>query len=224
MKLAVCIPHANPYVISSWYRRVALEVEYPPHTILLETTSLPIETARNRLVSRAYNAGADAILFIDDDIWPPINGVQKLLAANLPIVGGLCRKRKLQKDFVIFPQELQNGSGLVQVEETGCGFLLIKKEVFEAIAGSLDISQCEFFKWAGSVLNPCSEDIFFCRMAKKHGYSIWIDRDVKCGHHDTIIYDDSECGFTQLRRGTKDEFGVEKMEEGYLNGGNKSKL
>ena len=226
MKLAVCIPHSFPYCVTAWQNRIRDELLYPPVDIpkfrdfrpteFLETTSIPVETARNELVTRAFYRGASHVLFVDDDIWPPVetlkySAVLRLLGHDKDIVGGMCKYRTTERKFVIFPQELQDGAGLVEVDETGCGFLLIKMEVFVKIAGQFDFGDVEFFRWAGSTRAPNGEDSSFCRLAKKHGFSIWIDRDIKCGHHDTVIFDDSKQGFSQIRRGYKEGKPVEKI-------------
>jgi len=162
---------------------------------------MPIERARNELVTQAFYKGCSHVLFIDDDIWPDSTySAIKLVESNLPIIGGMCRRRKLGGEFIITPQNLQNERGVTEVKETGCGFLLIDMKVLENMAGQYPIDEYSFFEWSGSTRNPTSEDISFCRKAYRLGYKIYVDRDVTCGHHDFIIYDDSRDGFSPLVR------------------------
>ena len=217
MKLCMCIPHGNPYLYGPWVDYIRDQLAYPDMTVeLLQTYSQPIATARNELVTRAYYRGADYILFVDDDIWPPRDGINKLIQSNLPIVGGLCRYRTIKKQWVIFPESKSDEAGVIEVDETGCGFLLIKREVITTMAGTFDVSDYEFFKWAGSTRAPNGEDSTFCRLAKKAGFKIYIDTEVKCGHHDLVVFDNSKPGFSQIRRGKKDGQAVENYTIGVL--------
>jgi len=204
IKLAVCIPSAATTVLRAWSDHIRNNVDYPKGTYFLKTTGLPVASARNQMIATANDLDCTHILFVDDDIWPlKRNAVHSLLKHDLALIGGLCKFRTEKNMWVIYPKELQQGQGLTEVEATGGGFLLVKMEVFNDIAGGIPFDQVDFFRWSGSTYKPTSEDISFCRLAKTYGHRIYIDRDVRCGHHDFILYDNSEKGFRNIRNGLK---------------------
>lgn len=212
MRLAIGIPSAKPYVFSPWQHWVENIVKYPPGSKFIKVAAMPVETARNKIVCAAKAHRCTHILFLDDDIWPlEADAVIRLLDRKKEIVGGLCKYRTAENKWVIFPQRLQEGEGLVEVEETGAGFLLVDMKVFDRVAGSCDFSHCQFFRWSGLTNRPTSEDITFCRIARTYGYKIYVDRDVLCGHHDIVVFDNSVKGFTQPRLGTKADGTIEKV-------------
>ena len=96
--------------------------------------------------------------------------------------------------------------GLIEIENGGTGFMLIKREVFLKLAKkvpqyvndmytSLEIANNpmyikEFFttsidKESGRLL---SEDYHFCKLARKHGFRIWADPMIDLSHTGTYIY------------------------------------
>jgi teichuronic acid biosynthesis glycosyltransferase TuaG len=119
---------------------------------------LPIEMARNMLTTEALEApipGAPAgarqvthLMWIDDDMVFPHDLLMRLLAHDLPFVGGLCHDRRHPYKPVMerhldpkwgcdpgaygwlfdFPKDQ-----LVEVDATGGACLLVKREVYEKI-------------------------------------------------------------------------------------------
>ena len=137
-----------------------------------------ITKARNDLVEKFKG---DWLLFIDSDMTFEPDALNKLIAHDLDIVGGLCFRRVPPYNPTIY-QKI-NGSlkwqwqheypkdSLFEVDATGCAFMLIKKRVFEKL-------KKPYFEYNGNV----SEDLFFCHKAKEAGFKIWIDSSVKIGH------------------------------------------
>jgi hypothetical protein len=123
------------------------------------------------------------ILFVDSDVLPKHNTLQRLLSHDKDIVTGVYPMMTRQgfawsvtreKDFAIGVDQLPKN--LFKVNYCGFGIVLIKFEVFEAI-------QWPYWK---NVFRPGSiekgEDIYFCEKAKKAGFDIWCDPMVKCNH------------------------------------------
>lgn len=178
----------------------------------------PYDFGRNQVAQTCLDTGADHVLFIDSDIIPPIDGLRRLIAHKLPIVGGLYYRRHP----AIFPEAftLVQGErilsvdlkgektyegqykpleakdihpGLNEVDGIGAGFLLIERRVLESLAGEVPLLETpgppesrlklhEFFRW--STFSPpwTSEDLYFCHLAKKKGWPIYVDEEVSCGH------------------------------------------
>ena len=71
-------------------------------------------------------------------------------------------------------------TGYAEIAACGFGFCLIKCEVIKTMRKRYK-SLFEPFKGVG-------EDIAFCIRAKKCGYKIMIDRDVRLGHVGEMVY------------------------------------
>lgn len=62
---------------------------------------------------------------------------------------------------------------LLEVDGTGAHFILIKREVIEAIP----------YPWFRFTTRAAGEDFYFCRQVKKAGYKIYADLSVYTGHY-----------------------------------------
>lgn len=71
--------------------------------------------------------------------------------------------------------DLPDDISIWNVDEVGTGCLLISKEVFEEIPSP-------WFVGSGEVSGDMSTDILFCRLARRHGFEIYADLRVQCGH------------------------------------------
>jgi hypothetical protein len=119
------------------------------------------------------------MLFIDDDIIVPPNGLMRLLGHDVPIVGGLYFARTPPHLPVCYRHVVDNHwvpitefcAGLQECDALGAGFMLIKREVFEKM-------ERPWFDFSDRM----GEDMWFCEQAKRLGYTILVDADVKCKH------------------------------------------
>jgi GT2 family glycosyltransferase len=154
-------------------------------------TFFPLDKARNVCVEDALNWGADYVLFLDDDVLPPDDGLVRLVMDALPVVGGLyfqkvppytpfvirrknrdkpwnlTDKLEWDKDFAFnYPRDQ-----IVEVDATGLGFMLIRREVFETVKPP----------WFEMTQNY-GEDFSFCWKARQAGFKVYVDTRVKCLH------------------------------------------
>jgi predicted peroxiredoxin len=151
---------------------------------LSSTDKKPLDAARNFLAEKLPD-DADYLLFLDSDTLPPSDAIEKLLAHDKPIVGGLYFMRMPPFWPLMMKRDAATGlyaaikdwpeNSLVEVDSTGLGCLLIKREVFEKI-------EKPWFKFEP----PLSEDFYFCRRARDAGYKIFVDTSVKCEHLGTF--------------------------------------
>jgi hypothetical protein len=133
--------------------RSILRLKGPKPFHYCDKTDLPVEHARNLLVERTLQIVPDCthLLFIDDDMVFEDDALERLLAHDLPVVGGLCHNRRhpympilmrhpVKDDpssgyaFMYDYCDQTDDHGLVEVDATGAAFLLVKREIFEAIA------------------------------------------------------------------------------------------
>jgi hypothetical protein len=104
-----------------------------------------IDDGRNLAVEFLLTTDYEYLLFVDSDIWMPERGLMQLYYADKDIVGGLYYQRAMPFSPVAFwnnsddpdgrymsIENEANGSGLLEVDMIGTGFMLIKRHVIEA--------------------------------------------------------------------------------------------
>jgi len=148
-------------------------------------------SARTRIVEEAIKTKSKYVLFLDADMTFPHCGARALVAhadkLGLDMLSGLyCMRRpphyplfyadmeavgKHHRSVPVFPEKYKGMP--IKIDAAGFGMCLIKTSVFEALPKP----------WF--VLDPsisASEDIPFFASAKKHGFQLWADPNVVCGH------------------------------------------
>lgn len=168
-----------------------------------------IARARNVLASRFLRSSATHLLFIDTDlIFSPAH-IAKIASHDEPIVAGLYPKKQRELGWVCNlldePTPPRN-DGLQPAKYAGTGFLMIAREVFEAmIAAHPEIEydpdegdesglKWDFFAtgvWkcpSSGRRRYLSEDWMFCQRARDLGFSILIDTSIVCKHVGKFIY------------------------------------
>ena len=112
MRIALCIPHASERVYGPWFYELTdriNEVDRDTHTIRpFYMFMQPVERSRNYLVHQAYRWKADAVLFLDDDIWLPENGINIMIEqmGDKNILNLLCPFRCQKLVWVVTPRSL----------------------------------------------------------------------------------------------------------------------
>lgn len=207
MTVMIATPHAG--MIDPVWLDAFLQVQKPPAYFRASTHRSEVAAARNLLVTMMFQprhanirnasaVSADAandtthILFWDDDVLPPADGLMRLLAHDLPIVSGCYTSRMGPVLPIAYDRRADGGfeqlttmrEGLQQVAGVGCGFLLVKREVFERI-------EAPWFQFVcgADPQSSLSEDLVFCQLAHEAGYPISMDFGVQCGHIGRYVYD-----------------------------------
>lgn len=138
---------------------------------------------RNKFVRQFLSEdGFRWLAFIDADQTPPPDTVLRLLEHDVPIVSALIFAR-VEPHFPCCGyldgegggrplRRIEPGGGLVEVDYTGCGSTVVRREVFEV----LEADPFEADPDGGG------EDVAFCRKAREAGYSIYVDPATVVGH------------------------------------------
>jgi len=151
-----------------------------------------IADQRCKLVEMALRANADWVLFLDSDMRFPIDLVDRLMAHDRDIVACNYATRRLPVKTVAFKDwsgldyvYSLGKTGLEQVAAVGMGAMLIRADVFKKLGYPwFQIHYLPSAKmWAG-------EDMFFCELARKAGFDIWIDHDTSqlIGHTGSLDF------------------------------------
>jgi len=203
IRVAVCVPCQSQVATPFMYdltrmmtataaQRQDIELRLLVHqgTILLNQ--------RNELVQRALEFEATHILWLDSDMRFPKDLLVRLLERKEPIVAAnyVTRKHPLKPVSVALEagqrQPLYTtpaDKGLVEVEYTGLGAMLVDADVFR------QLPQPWFNFWYNEQASAfVGEDAYFCFCAREAGLKVYIDQDVSQGvkHVGEIEYDHSD--------------------------------
>lgn len=163
--------------------------------------------ARNRIAADALNAHYDYVLMVDNDIELPTDALANLLEHDALMVMGYYLNRYARGEHkyttlyrlgdgweMYADDELaalhDKGEHLIRVKGGGMGCCLMRTELFELLP-------FPWFEWTdlsrerldvGSaydcydVFASGGEDINFCNLVANHGFPIYADTRVACGH------------------------------------------
>lgn len=150
---------------------------------------------RNIITRSALENGSDYLMFIDNDMMFPADGITQLIDCDKDIVAAPYNQRPLpQTDnsvristvkLVDENDNLISGSvpkELARVGGVGTGFMLIKMTVFREMDGPW------FVDYEDETHEFHGEDINFCTKARLMGYEVWIDPHIEIGHIGSIVW------------------------------------
>lgn len=145
--------------------------------------------ARNIICNKAIKNNYDYVLMVDSDIILPTYTLIKMLDDPKPVCLGCYPRKNTKKEvFEIFKlgqqdyvktfnySEITSLSGKIEVKGGGFGCGMIDVRILNDLPHP-------FFKYveyeSGATL---SEDLYFCSNANKHGYQVYAETDIICGH------------------------------------------
>lgn len=150
-----------------------------------EGTSL--HRQRNEVVKQALERDVDWLLFCDDDHVTPPDFLMRLLAWDVPFVGGLYFTRTpphhttclIEQPVALTPEDRFrsldraefSGDGLKPVDVLGMGFTLIRREVLDAVGDP-------WFEMG----TFGTDDIAFCLKARDLGFVPQVDCSMSVPH------------------------------------------
>lgn len=197
--IVICLPtRTETEPIACDFSKLGLLRGY--RTEFARVANYPVDEARNILVEHALKKfNADYILFVDNDVVPPQDGLDRLIEVmeSSKQIGMVCGDYPTKFDLnpvsnvtVVDPAndgivtELDRSSlkdkDLItdHIWVTGLGFALIRKEVFL----SIPYPYFKCFEHKGD--KGINEDSYFCEHLLKAGWKIVVNRKVKCLHLD----------------------------------------
>lgn len=151
--------------------------------------------ARDTIARTAAENDYDYVLYVDSDMIFSADDVKRLVEHNADIVSGLYVTRRGENRNVAYTKVITRraipfrppalihdtlSTGYGDIAACGFGFCLIRVQVIKSMLKKYK-SLFEPYKGVG-------EDIAFCLRAKRCGYKIFLDRDVKLGHIGEIVY------------------------------------
>jgi len=192
-KVVVCIPIQEKTDVR-WADRLYTRVlpQAPVGSPYLFENRYGIGQTRQFLIDKALSIqGMTHVFFIDSDVIPMTEYViPTLLQDDKPIVSGVYFNSLftgLAAWIGEVPLSHQQQNHLIEVDKTGMGLCLIKREVFDKLGA--DKVPRPWFDW--KVFGPnqaISEDFYFFAMLKeKYNIRPWVDMRVQGGHIKSMI-------------------------------------
>lgn len=186
LKIMVGIPTASALLHRKFVQSL-MSLQYPQNADIdiniIEGYQLPF--ARNRIVQNCLEKNCDYLFFVDSDMIFPPGTLVRLLNHQLDFVNSLAFRRIKPHYPCIFNwnkkensyETVQYSKGLLEVEATGMPAVLINAEIFKKMKEVWPSQPWYYYRD-----NLFSSDITFCENARKLGYKIMIDTDLKLGH------------------------------------------
>ncbi len=207
VKVAICVPaHDNlptyfAYDLAGmigWTTRHFSEPGAIEEISLHMVKGTYVHTARQDLVVAALQGEADYILFLDSDMRFPKDALVRLMSHRKAMVGTNYARRGVPPEFVAIKtqthldedgervegellQTKADSAGLEEVEALGFGCILIHRTVFQAMGQVHDPREKGpfwFFEYAPDLKTHVGEDVYFCRLAREVGTTIYVDHDL----------------------------------------------
>lgn len=155
-------------------------------------------TARNKIVAKARELGADYLMMVDNDVTVPKDALVNMMEHGVDVVSGyyahrngpndptektnLCKLGEINYTDQFTSDELkrkrEDGEYLFRIHGGGMGCILIKMTVFDRI-------KYPYYDWVNyddARHGMLSEDLYFCEKCKVEHIKIHADSRVACGH------------------------------------------
>ena len=199
MKLMIAIPTGEFARRADFYDYFHL-LDKPEGTAIAAAHGQSPARNRNILIEQALAIDCTHILFLDDDVIPPVDTISKLARHDKDIVTGLYLLRNFPHKPIIFNYSDDKGrcthrfigpeepEGLIPIINCGLGCCLIKTEVFKTMPKPwITLGELEKDHWC--------DDISFFNRARDYGFSLYCDLSVRVGHiASCVVYPDIQDG------------------------------
>jgi GT2 family glycosyltransferase len=144
-----------------------------------------VDDARNQLVRRAFESNPEVshLMWVDSDVIPPPDTVERLLAHDKEVVGGIYHQKEPPFPPLVYdldpyrPVESSfTGGELRRVGGVGLGCALVRADVYQRISQHFrDIRWYELSYGTG-------EDVHFFERCRQVGIEVFVDPTVRCSH------------------------------------------
>lgn len=163
-----------------------MALEMPPGTRFIQNYHISFAHGQNEIGRYFLESDCDFLFLTNDDQIYPSDTLSRLLSHDKDIVSGLYLRRSFPFEPIIFSEENEQGiarthylkdgeTGLIPVVACGSGAVLIRRKVLETLPAPW---------WKVGTVAPdlISEDLTFCHDARRAGFEVWCDLDVRVGH------------------------------------------
>ena len=157
-----------------------------------------IDQGRSQMATDALADGFDEIMWIDSDVAFDPSAVEQLRAHGVPVVCGIYPKKGVRAlachlkpgtPKIAFGEE----GSVVEILYAATGFLHTRREVYDAIAGTIPLCNQRFGRPIVPYFLPMcipdgdgnwylGEDFAFCERARSTGFSILADTRIRLKH------------------------------------------
>ena len=161
---------------------------------LMYKSGVRTDSNRNYMLNEYLKSDVDYILWLDaDQIYPP-DIIDKLVKADVDIIGSVYYKRGEPYNPVVY---LKNGKKKnpyrpvdlrkypkVHLEVDGIGFggMLVKTDVYRKLGDEKWFRYGKNFGRPDKTTDKETHDLIFCQTAQRHGYKIYVHNGVRCLH------------------------------------------
>jgi glycosyltransferase involved in cell wall biosynthesis len=188
-KIFICVPNMGSVVpdlvrnLVYWSHSKNYYVGIP---FMLEGI-FPLDAARNRCIKEFLETDADYLWWIDADIVPPLDALDRLVTADKDIIGATCFSMK-NDNGRHFPYpvtlrynkdrkyEVHYGNGIEQIDATGGACVLFKRKVYEAVERPYEF----LYYLDGTLQLTC--DFYVFQKTEKLGFKLYVDYNLLCDH------------------------------------------
>jgi len=180
--VAICVP-VRDTVTAVFAHSLAMLMKKCGETGLATTLHFnmgsEVAMQRQQLVDQALETSCTHIMWIDSDMKFPVDTLNILLSRKKDIVAGNYSTRVPPYRPVAFASEgnldqrIFSGTGLEEAFAIGSGMMLVHRRVYENM--SRPYYKIEYSEDFSSLVG---EDIYFCKKAKEHGYSVFVDHAI----------------------------------------------
>jgi GT2 family glycosyltransferase len=151
----------------------------------------PMMFHRNHIVNTFLKTDCEYLLWIDDDVVPPPNAIEKLIAHDVDAVSALCFCTRPNDAGAIAPypvtmKDAPNGEYLIyfpqqpldEIDACGGGCVLVKRSLYEH--PEMKAPYQHSMKENGEMGATCDFNIW--KRARAAGFKLYVDSTVVCSH------------------------------------------
>jgi len=191
VKVAIGLPMLFPFIPIKFFNSYQMLNKPTNHVVVAMPGSITT-IARNNICDVAEQQKCTHVMFLDTDMTFPSDTIQKLLAHDMDIVGGLYFERYEPYKPAVFWKH-PDGSGdyalrndipygeTIECDALATGCMLIKLDVLRKLEKPwFEYRVAEY--GSKKEIKFFSEDIVFSERVKELGYKIFVDTSIECGH------------------------------------------
>jgi hypothetical protein len=195
-KIIVCLPTRgiiNIEFVATLLPLVTARPSWCEINVVVRKNRYSVAAVRNSIARDALNAGADYILWLDDDMLldnklSPVDAIKMLYDLDAQIASGVCMGRANRipmfwhkKEDYPRNNDIKQFGNIFEADGVGLFFCLVKREVFEKM-------KAPYFEYATyDDDHIVTEDMYFMNKANELGYKVKVRQDVRVNHMVNIL-------------------------------------